>query len=115
MVKNLCSELTRGSKIFSPLTNLNGSYHVAKEQDVSQLANMDNGMLSDGSRDVSPSANADGGRSRAKEGANVDRSHSVHYQLLTAGSPSSGCGQEDVSPPTVPDEGQHGAKEGGEE
>ena len=58
---------TRGSQIFSPLTNLNGSYHVTKEQDVSHLANMDNGMLSDGSRDVSPSANADGGCSRAKE------------------------------------------------
>ena len=105
--------------------NVDGGYHGTKEQDVS-LATMGNGMLSDVSRDVSPSANADGGYLPAKEGTKEqdvskdhprgprDGDHHVHYQLLMPGSPFGGCGQEDVSPPTVPDEGQHGAKEGGE-
>ena len=57
---------------------------------------------------------ADGGYSAAKQGAKVDRSHSVHYQLLSAASPSSIYRQEDVSPPTISEEGQHGAKEEGE-
>ena len=114
-----------GRQDVSQPLNVDGSYPGPKEQDVS-LATKDNGMLSDVSRDVSPSANADGGCSTAKEGANVgrshdahyqleadggysaakqgakvDRSHSVHYQLLTAASPSSGHRQQDVSPPTI--------------
>ena len=106
--------------------NVDGGYHGTKEQDVS-LVTMGNEMLSDVSRDVSPPANADGGYSPAKEGTKEqelshnhprgsgDRSHRVHYQLLTAGLPSSGYRQEDVPPTTILDGGQHGAKEEGEE
>ena len=128
------SPATRGSKLFSPLINMNGSYHVVKKQDVSPSTNvdgdgryygtkeqdvppatMDNGIYSDVSRDVSSSAKADGGGSGAKEGTKVDGSRSVQYQLLTASSTSSGYRQEDVSPPTISDGDQHGAKEEGEE
>ena len=91
-----------------------GSYYGTKEQDVPP-AIMDNGISSDVSRDVSTSARANGGGLGAKEGAKVDGSPNVHYQLLTAASPSSGYRQADVSPPTISDGGQHGAKEEGEE
>ena len=80
----------------SPPTNVSGSSYGTKEQDVPP-ATMDTGISSD----VSSSAKADGGRSGAKEGAKVDGSPNVHYQLLTAASPSSGNRQADVSPPTI--------------
>ena len=38
------SPATRGSKMFSPLTNVNGSYHAAKKQDVFPPANVDGGF-----------------------------------------------------------------------
>ena len=119
--------------------NADGGYHGNKEQDVFP-ATMYNGIFPDVSRDVSSSANADGECSAAKEGANIDGSHSVHYQLkadggcsaakqgatvdgshgvhyqlLMASSPSNNHGQPDVSPPTIADGGHHGAKGEGED
>ena len=110
-----------GRQDVSQPVNVDGGYYGTKEQEV-HLDTKDNGMIPDVSRDVSPSANADGGRSRAKEGTkeqdvslpvysgdgglngtkegtNVDGGQNAHYQLQAADSPSRGCRQEDVSPP----------------
>ena len=110
--------------MLSPSTNEDGGYDGAMEPDISQLANVDGGLYraKEGTKeqDVSPLMDdVDGGLTGttltvSDEEGTRDGGHHVHYQLLTAGSPSSGYRQEDVSPPTISDGGQHGAKEEGE-
>ena len=108
---------------------------VSSPMDLSVM--VDDETISDVSRDVSSSANADGGCSTPKEGtkeqdvsplkevdgglygnkekSSVDGGHHVQYQLLMASSPSSGYRQGDAFPPTTLDGDLHGAKEEGEE
>ena len=81
------SPATRGSKLFSPLTNMNGSYHVAKKQDVSPSTNVDGGYHGTKEQDVSPPANTDGGHHGTKEeGQEEKRATQLHntVQLYSA-------------------------------